>query len=314
MPAEKNSVSHLSPSTGGDGGGLGKSDLRISRIAMGCMSLGDDQTLNEQLLHRAVDGGINFFDTADLYDKGKNEERIGAALKEKRKNVIIATKVGNQWRPDGSGWDWNPSKEYILKSVEGSLQRLQTDYIDLYQLHGGTIEDPIDETIEAFELLKQQGKIRWYGISSIRPNVIREWIKRSNIVSVMMQYSLLDRRPEEESLDLLQQNNIGVLARGSVASGLLVDKAPKSYLNYSAEEVRSASDAIKRISSDQRQPAQTAIRFVLPHPAISAAVVGIRTREQLEEALQAIKVKDLTGEEMKILQESIRANRYEQHR
>src|SRR6202034_3432729 len=96
-----------------------------------------------------------------------------------------------------------------------------TDYIDLYQLHGGTIDDPIDETIEAFELLQQQGKIRYYGISSIRPNVISEYVQRSNIISVMMQYSLLDRRPEESCLQLLQQNNIGVLARGSVAGGLL---------------------------------------------------------------------------------------------
>ena len=142
---------------------------------------------------------------ADLYDKGENEKLIGAALKEKRKDVIIATKVGNQWRADGSGWDWNPRKEYILSCVEGSLQRLNIDYIDLYQLHGGTIQDPIDETIEAFELLVQQGKIRYYGISSIRPNVIREYVKRSNIVSVMMQYSLLDRRSEETCLPLLQQ-------------------------------------------------------------------------------------------------------------
>jgi aryl-alcohol dehydrogenase-like predicted oxidoreductase len=293
---------------------LGKSDLRISRIAMGCMSLGDDQLQIEKVLHRAIEGGINFFDTADLYDKGRNEERIGIALKEKRKEVIIASKVGNQWRADGSGLDWNPSKKYILECVEGSLQRLQTDYIDLYQLHGGTIDDPIDETIEAFELLKQQGKIRWYGISSIRPNVIREYVKRSNIVSIMMQYSLLDRRPEEESLDLLQQHNIGVLARGSVASGLLVNKPAKPYLNYSTEEVRTAADAVKTISEDGRQPAQTALQFVLQHPALSAAVVGIRTMEQLTEALQIPTAKKMVDEEYTFLKNSIPPNQYEQHR
>jgi aryl-alcohol dehydrogenase-like predicted oxidoreductase len=292
---------------------LGKSDLRISRIAMGCMSLGDDQAQIGKILHRAIEGGINFFDTADLYDKGRNEERIGAALKEKRKDVIIASKVGNQWRPDGSGWDWNPSKAYILQSVEGSLKRLQTDYIDLYQLHGGTIEDPIDETIEAFETLKQQGKIRWYGISSIRPNVIREYIKRSNIVSVMMQYSLLDRRPEEESLNLLQQAGICVLARGSVASGLLVNKPAKSYLNYNAGEVQKAADAIKAVSVG-REPAQTAIQFVLQHPAMAAAVIGIRTIEQLEEALETATTKKMVDEEYASLKKSIPLNQYEQHR
>src|SRR3954471_12962537 len=151
---------------------LATSDLKISTISFGCMSLKNDQDENERILHRAVDYGINYFDTADLYDKGMNETGVGKALKSKRDKLILATKVGNQWRADGSGWDWNPRKEYILTSVEGSLERLQTDRIDLYQLHGGTLDDNIDETIEAFELLVQQGKIRYYGISSIRPNVI----------------------------------------------------------------------------------------------------------------------------------------------
>src|SRR4030095_2949702 len=147
------------------------------------------------------------------YNHGLNEVAVGKALASRRRDVIIATKVVNQWRKDGSGWDWNPRKDYILSCADNSLKRLQTDYIDLFQLHGGTIEDNIDETIDAFESLVKAGKIRYYGISSIRPNVIREYVKRSNIVSVMMQYSLLDRRPEEECLQLLHDNHIGVLAR-----------------------------------------------------------------------------------------------------
>lgn len=292
---------------------LGKSDLHISRIGFGCMSLGDDDASNETILHRAADLGINFFDTADLYAKGMNEIVVGKALKSRRDKVYIATKVGNQWRADGSGWDWNPRKEYILNQVEGSLQRLQTDYIDLYQLHGGTIDDPIDETIEAFEQLKKQGKIRNYGISSIRPNVIREYIKRSNIVSVMMQYSLLDRRPEETALPLLQENNIGVLVRGAVAQGLLVNKSPKAYLNYSLQQVEQAAAAVHVVSNDERYAAQTAIRFVLQHPAVTAAVAGIRTMQQLEEAVGAIASPVITDAEMKKLQASVEANRYEQH-
>ncbi len=161
---------------------LGKSDLKISRIGFGCMSLKDDQAENEQILHKAIEYGISYFDTADIYNKGMNETCVGKALKGKREQAIIATKVGNQLRSDGSGLDWNSRKEYILTAVEESLRHLQTDYIDLYQLHGGTIDDPIDETIEAFELLKKQGKIRYYGISSIRPNVIREYVRRSDII------------------------------------------------------------------------------------------------------------------------------------
>jgi aryl-alcohol dehydrogenase-like predicted oxidoreductase len=293
---------------------LGKSSLNISQISFGCMSLQEDQDNTTRLLHKAIELGINFFDTADLYQKGVNEEMVGKVLKEKRNQVIIATKVGNQWRADGSGWDWNPRKEYILAQVEKSLRRLQTDHIDLYQLHGGTIDDPIDDCIDAFEHLVKQGKVRYYGISSIRPNVIREYIRRSNIVSVMMQYSLLDRRPAEECLQLLQQNNIGVLARGSLAKGLLVGKPATEYLNYSAPEVAKAAEAISSISGTHRSPSQSAIRFVLHHPAITSAVVGIRTEEQLKDVVETIDTADLSDSEYKALTGAIPANFYDSHR
>ncbi|NSL90081.1 aldo/keto reductase [Chitinophaga sp. Mgbs1] len=293
---------------------LGASDLRISEISFGCMSLGSNDADNARLLHAAIAGGINFFDTADLYDHGRNELSVGKALKEKRKEVIIATKAGNQWRPDGSGWDWNPSPAHILASVEESLRRLQTDYIDLYQLHGGTMEDPTDETIAAFDTLQQQGKIRYYGISSIRPNVIRTFAGRSRIVSVMMQYSLLDRRPEEACFPLLQEKGIGVLARGAVGKGLLAGKTPEAYLNYSAAEVAKAAAAIARISVDGRDAAQTALRFVLQHPAVTSAVTGIRTEAQLTDALQAVTARPLSAEETAALREALPANIYEQHR
>ena len=293
---------------------LGASMLQISEISFGCMSLAGSYDENEKVLHHAIDLGINFFDTADLYNKGMNEISVGKALKAKRDNVIIATKVGNQWRPDGSGWDWNPRKDYILRSVDESLKRLQTDRIDLYQLHGGTIDDPIDDTIEAFEQLKQQGKIRYYGISSIRPNVIREYIKRSAIVSVMMQYSLLDRRPEETCLDLLKQSNIGVLVRGSIAQGLLANKPAKEYLQHSKEQVMNAAEAVKSVSRTSRTSTQTAIRYVLNHPAISSATVGIRTMEQLEEAVNTLNTPILLQEEIAVLKNSIELNKYDQHR
>ena len=293
---------------------LGKSDLNISCIGFGCMSLKDNQAENEKILHKALEYGVNYFDTADLYDKGLNETSVGKAFKGKREQAVIATKVGNQWRADGRGWDWNPRKEYILTAVEESLRRLQTDYIDLYQLHGGTIDDPIDETIEAFELLQKQGKIRYYGISSIRPNVIREYVRRSNIVSVMMQYSLLDRRPEETCLPLLQRHNIGVLARGSVASGLLVNKPAKPYLNYNEDQVQKAANAIRNLSSPHRSAAQTAIQFVLKDAAIISAVVGIRTLEQLKDAVETVSVPELTETETEQLRELVEKNLYKEHR
>lgn len=268
---------------------LGKSGLQISEIGFGCMSLQNDQDYNTRLLHTAIEKGINFFDTADIYQAGLNETMLGAALKERRKQIVLATKVGNQPRPDGKGWGWNPRKEYILSAVEKSLQRLQTDYIDLYQLHGGTIDDPIDETISAFEILKQQGKILHYGISSIRPNVIREWVKRSNITSVMMQYSLLDRRPEETCLNLLLQNNIGVLARGTLAKGLLVDKPAEAFLDFSEKEVSEIQHALAGLSNTANNSTAIALHFVLHHPAVSSAVAGIRTIEQLNDIARSTK-------------------------
>jgi aryl-alcohol dehydrogenase-like predicted oxidoreductase len=293
---------------------LGTSDLTISTIGFGCMSLKNDYAENEKILHQAIGYGINYFDTADLYDKGMNEVSVGKAMKAKREQVVIATKVGNQWRKDGSGWDWNPTKKYIMREVEESLRRLLTDYIDLYQLHGGTIDDPIEETIEAFESLKAQGKIRYYGISSIRPNVISKYIRLSNIVSVMMQYSLLDRRPEETCLPLLYEHNIGVVARGTVASGLLVDKPAKNYLNYTEQQVRVAAEAIKDISTPRRSVAQSSIQFVLNNSAVTSAVVGIRTLDQLKEAVETTSAPQLTAIEKEKLNRCLEVNYYTDHK
>ena len=177
-------------------GKIGNTDMVASEIGLGGMSLtGGATKTNVEIIQRAFDAGITYFDTADLYEKGLNETLFGQALAGFRQKIILATKVGNKWRPDGEGWDWKPSKKHILKEVEASLTRLKTDYIDLYQLHGGTIDDPFEEIVEAFEELVQQGKIRSYGISSIRPNVFEAYAAQSSIVSNMMPFSLLDRRP-----------------------------------------------------------------------------------------------------------------------
>ena len=293
---------------------LGKSELKVSEISFGAMSLGADNTANKALLHRALDLGVNFFDTADLYDKGENERCLGQVFKGMRNDIILATKVGNQWKADGSGWTWNPTKPYILQAVDESLKRLQTDYIDLYQLHGGTIEDPIDETIEAFEELVAAGKIRYYGISSIRPNVIREYIDRSHLVSVMTQYSLLDRRPEEATLNLLHENEVGVLVRGAVAKGLLVSKPPKDYLGHTAEGVKNVRQQLHTLDQEEGSAAQLAIKYALAHPAVTTIVAGASRREQLEENVGAIHSPPLSQETLHFLQKQTPSHTYEKHR
>ncbi|MEP2447311.1 MAG: aldo/keto reductase [Balneola sp.] len=278
-------------------------------IGFGCMSLDPKSSDNIELLRSAVDKGITFFDTADLYDKGWNEEIVGKALSPVRSKVRIATKVGNEWNNTGTDWRWNPTKEYILKAVNKSLERLQTDYIDIYQLHGGTLDDPIDETIEAFEILKEQGKILEYGISSIRPNVIKEWIKRSNMSSVMMQYSLLDRRPEEECLDLLIKSGISVITRGTLAKGMLIDKTAKDYLGYSEQNVKLIQRAITKTDN----PLSASIQYVNQHPAVESAIIGIRTLEQLNQVIESQLV-TIPSETLTELSEVLDPNVYEKYR
>ncbi|RZM05478.1 MAG: aldo/keto reductase [Pedobacter sp.] len=292
---------------------LGGSDLNVSTIGYGCMSLGHDQATNTSLINTALDAGVNFFDTADIYNDGANETSIGKALKEKRKNVIIASKVGNVRQPDGS-LAWNPSKKHILDSIDKSLARLQTDYLDLYQLHGGTIDDPIEETIDAFEQVKKAGKIRWYGISSIRPNVIRQYVDRSAITTVMMQYSLLDRRPEETCLDLLRKNNIGVLARGSLAQGLLAGKPAKSYTGLDETAVSKVQQRINQLESAERKSSHIALQFALNNPAVSSVIVGMRTQQQLNDALSALNSPKLSPQELDQLLALAPAQVYQEHR
>jgi aryl-alcohol dehydrogenase-like predicted oxidoreductase len=293
---------------------LGKSDLKISRIGFGTMSLETASPASERLVQKALEEGINYFDTADLYQQGAVESLLGRAFRGNRERVILATKVGNQWRPDGSGWDWNPTKEYILNAIDQSLRRLQTDHIDLYQLHGGTLEDPIEDIIETFESLKEMGKIRYYGISSIRPNVIREYANRSSISSVMMQYSLIDRRPEEEMLPFLKNRAIGVLARGSLAKGMLVSKPTASFLNYSSEQVGQAQQALKSVSDQQYGLADRAVHFALDQSAISSVVIGIRTEAQLTEAVGAGRSPALNPVQLNTLQGVLPPNLYADHR
>ncbi|MGG4104966.1 aldo/keto reductase [Paenibacillus lautus] len=296
---------------------LGSSELYVSEIGLGCMSLGTDEGQAVKLIHEALDRGVNFLDTADLYDKGRNEELVGIAVQGRREDVIIATKVGNRRVPGKDGLVWDPSKDYIKSAVKDSLRRLGTDYIDLYQLHGGTLDDPIDETIEAFEELKREGWIRYYGISSIRPNVIREYVAKSNIVSVMSQYSILDRRPEEEVLDLLAENGISAIARGPVARGILSDrgqaKAEKGYLDYNKNELL---DILKRLEEvgPGMDLSHLAIRYAVAHAAVACTIPGASSLEQLLHNLSAGNKEELSPQDIQSIQAISRANQYEAHR
>ncbi|GAA0416376.1 aldo/keto reductase [Agaribacter marinus] len=298
---------------------IGSSDIYISQLTLGCMSLGKDTAKAKSMIDMALEHGINHLDTADLYDFGDNEEIVGSAIKHRREDVVLTTKVGNHFNRETRKWYWDPSKEHIQQGVKASLKRLNTDYIDFYMLHGGTIDDPIDETIEAFEILKKEGLIRAYGISSIRPNVIREYVKRSAMDGIMMQYNLLDRRPEEEILDLLDENNISVLARGPLAKGMLSNQAAKQiaakgetgYLDYSYKELQSINDELTKLSSNKNE---LSFRYILKHPAVASVVFGASSIDQLKENINGDFNKELQDDTYHNLKKITKPVTYQAHR
>lgn len=295
---------------------LGQSQLYVSELGLGAMSFKtkDDAVM---IIRSAIEKGINFIDTADLYGFGENESWIGEALRHDREHVILATKVGNRWEEGNSGWTWDPSKEYIKNAVKRSLKRLNTDYIDLYQLHGGTIDDPIEETIEAFEELKKEGVIRYYGLSSIRPNVIKKYLSLSSIVSVMLPYSLLDRRGEE-LFPLFQKHGISVIARGPLAQGVLTEdsakKTPeKGVLHYTKQEIFNLNEQIVS-ALPERTITETALQFVLSEPTVATVIPGASTLLQLENNLEAATKPTLSDKELTLLKSMTKDMIFENHR
>ena len=297
---------------------LGASSLVVSRIGLGCMSLGTDPAQATEIVAAALEAGVTHLDTADLYDAGRNEEIVGAALRAlgARDAVTVATKAGNERRADGAGWSWNPDPDYLERALEASLRRLGRDHVDLFQLHGGTLDDPIDDIIERFERLQDRGLIGAYGISSIRPNVIRAWLERApRLASVQLQLSLLDRRPEEAVLDALAAGDVAAIVRGPVARGLMAGKPPTSYLGHDGDAVGAAAAAVARVAAagPGRTPAQVAIGWALDHPAVAMAIPGASSPRQARDNAGAAAL-DLAPEERATLDRAVPALRYEKHR
>lgn len=294
---------------------LGNSGIQVSEIGLGCMSLPFDLQESKAIIKEALHHGINYFDTADLYNKGKNEELVGELLKNYRHDIVLATKVGNQWSSDSDEVHWNATKAYIRDQVHNSLLRLQTDYIDLYQLHGGMVSDNTEEAIDAFESLKQEGLIRAYGISSIRPNVIRRFLDQSDASSIMMQYSLLDRRPEE-FLDEIGRAGCSVVTRGTLAKGLLTNSGLEraentdGYLAYSASELKETLHNLMGINSNLHA---LAIHSVLENPAIASILAGASSAGQLASTMEAYETA-VPAEQIQQAKNATKQNVYEQHR
>ncbi|MER1956220.1 MAG: aldo/keto reductase [Solibacillus sp.] len=291
---------------------LGNSTLNISEISLGCMSLPPIETEVKQVIDTAIDAGITYFDTADLYDRGENEKVVGQALKEHRHNILLATKVGNRWEDGKDGWGWDTSAQYINEAVRISLKRLQTDYIDVYQLHGGTTEDNWEEIIDTFEGLKKEGLIRAYGISSIRPNVFLPFLQTSTAISNMMQFNIFDERAEEY-FEAIQQAGASVVTRGTVAKGLLTNdwrERLKSFMSYDEAQAKELLEKIEALYGDVHA---AALAFNLNNEAVASTVIGARTKQQLLQNLAAYEKAQTLGD-ISQLANFTRQDRYTDHR
>ncbi|MBM0797049.1 aldo/keto reductase [Staphylococcus epidermidis] len=294
-----------------------KSGIEISELGLGCMSLGTDYKKAQPIIESAIDNGITYFDTADIYDQGVNEEIVGQALKkhQNRDDIVIGTKVGNRLTDDGH-MTWDPSKKHIKESVKESLKRLGLNHLDLYQLHGGTIDDPLDETISAFDELKQEGYIRAYGISSIRPNVIDYYLKNSQIETLMSQFNLIDNRPESLINDV-HDKQVKILARGPVFKGLLTSKSvdvidekfKNGVLDYTQDELGSTIASIKELESNLTA---LSFKYLTSHDAMGSIIVGASSVEQLEENVRNY-YKEISLDQIKSARNRVKDIEYTQH-
>ncbi|MGA2334381.1 MAG: aldo/keto reductase [Terriglobales bacterium] len=316
---------------------LGKTGLKVSRICLGCMSYGAPATgelkpgshawaLNEResepFFRQALDLGINFFDTANVYSGGASEEVLGRFLKAnvRREEVVIATKVHGVMRdePNGRGL----SRKAIFYELEQSLRRLQTDYVDLYQIHRWDYETPIEETLEALDDVVKSGKVRYIGASSMYAWQFTKALYLAGLhgwtrfVSMQNHYNLLYREEEREMIPLCQSEGIGVIPWSPLARGRLArpwqsehtkryetDQFGKKMYSQSEEADRKVVDRLGQVAEQRHVPrAQLALAWLLSKPIITSPIVGATKAHHLQDAVAALSLR-LTSEEVASLDE-----------
>jgi 1-deoxyxylulose-5-phosphate synthase len=307
---------------------LGKTGLKVSRICLGMMSYGSpqwrdwvlDETASRPIVQRAVELGINFFDTADMYSLGVSEEITGKLLKEfmRRDETVIATKVFNPMsdKPNRGGL----SRKHIFDGVEDSLRRLQTDYIDLYQIHRFDYETPIEETLLALHDIVKAGYVRYIGASSMFAYQFAKALYTSDLkgysrfVSMQNHYNLLYREEEREMMKLCQEEGIGVIPWSPLARGYLTrrpqDKEGTTRGKsdgfakqlYNGAEVNIINRVVDTAEKHGVKPARIALAWMLSKPFVTAPIMGATKMYQLEDAVAALQIK-LSEEDIKFLEE-----------
>lgn len=311
---------------------LGKSGIKVSRICLGCMSYGDPSlrkwALNEDesmpFFKKAVESGINFFDTANMYSRGASEVITGKALKKyaKREEIVLASKVFFPMRDDPNGGGL--SRKSIMTEIDNSLKRLGTDYLDIYQIHRWDYATPIDETLEALHDIVKSGKARYIGASSMhayqfsKSLYIADLKNLTRFVSMQNYYNLLYREEEREMLKLCAEEGIGVLPWSPLARGRLArpweevqstlrgrtdDYAKNLYEGTEAAD-KKVVDAVTNIAKERGVPqAQVSLAWLLSKPVVTSPIVGATKQGHLDDAVASVAIK-LSEEEIKVLEEN----------
>ncbi|UCH59924.1 MAG: aldo/keto reductase [Anaerolineales bacterium] len=310
---------------------LGRTGLKVSRICLGTMTYGTsswrawvlDEPESRPFIQRALELGINFFDTADMYSRGVSEQVLGRALRDftRREEVVIATKV---YFPMGESPNQRGlSRVHILRAVEDSLERLNTDYIDLYQIHRWDATTPLEETLEALHDLVKSGKVRYIGASSIyawqfaRSLYLADLRGWTRFVAMQNHYNLVYREEEREMLPLCRAEGVGVIPWSPLARGFLVgNRQPEQYgetvraktddfaqsMYFQATDFEVVSRVVKLARQREASPAQIALAWLLHQEGVTAPIIGASKMSHLEEAVGALEI-ELNADDRRFLEE-----------